>query len=68
MIGVNSIAAPIFDRSGEVVLILKTLGTSKAFNRQRMAELGPLVRKTAEAITSKIGGRYPTTPELAASK
>jgi DNA-binding IclR family transcriptional regulator len=59
MIGVNSVAAPIFDRSGEVVLILKTLGTSEALNERKMAELGRLVRKTAETITLKIGGHYP---------
>jgi DNA-binding IclR family transcriptional regulator len=59
MIGVNSVAAPIFNHAGEVVLILKTLGTSEALNKRRMAELGKLVRKSAETITLKIGGRYP---------
>jgi DNA-binding IclR family transcriptional regulator len=60
MIGVNSVAAPIFNRDGEVVLILKTLGASETLHARRMAEVGRLVRRTAEAVTEKIGGRYPS--------
>jgi DNA-binding IclR family transcriptional regulator len=59
VLGVNSVAAPVFDRNGDVVLILKTLGPSEMLHRRRMAELGRLVRTAAETITAKIGGRYP---------
>ena len=59
MIGVNSVAAPIFDPGGDVVLILKTIGPANRLPARRMREVGRRLRRVAEAITAELGGRYP---------
>lgn len=59
MLGVDSVAAPIFDETGEVVLTLKTIGTSEQLSRARMRQVGRLVRGAAQTITARLGGQYP---------
>lgn len=60
MLGVNSVAAPIFNASADVVLILKTIGSESQL-RRRMRDVGKLIHRAAEAVTIQLGGRYPST-------
>jgi IclR family acetate operon transcriptional repressor len=60
--GVNVLAAPIFDGAGEVVMILKVLGTESQLPPRRAPEVGCRLRRSAARITRAIGGSYPPVP------
>jgi IclR family acetate operon transcriptional repressor len=57
--GVSTVAAPIFDATGEVIMILKAVGTESQLTPRRAADVGRRVREVAEAVTNEIGGGYP---------
>ncbi len=59
MLGVNSAAAPVFNGTGDVVLILKIIGSANQLPPRRMRELGRRVRRAAELLSAELEGRYP---------
>jgi DNA-binding IclR family transcriptional regulator len=59
MLGVNSVAAPIFNDRGEVLLILKTIGAESQLPPRKMREFGRRIRRGAEDVTAALGGQYP---------
>jgi DNA-binding IclR family transcriptional regulator len=60
-VGVNVLAAPVFDAAGEVVMILKTIGSETELSVRRAPEIGRRLRRSAERITAAIGGTFPRT-------
>jgi len=60
--GVNVLAAPIFDSADDVVMILKIIAAESQLPPRRAPEVGRRLRRTAEKITTAIGGVYPRTP------
>lgn len=58
-LGMRCIAAPIFNAHGEAVAGLSVSGPSVRVTPARDAELGALVKKTADAVTKATGGRPP---------
>lgn len=64
VLGVNCVAAPIFDASGQVVLILKAIGAETQLTLRRMRECGRRVRRSADAVTAELGGRIPRPEDL----
>jgi DNA-binding IclR family transcriptional regulator len=58
-VGVNVLAGPIFDASGEVVMILKTIGSETELPARRAPEVGRRLRRAVERITAAIGGTFP---------
>lgn len=53
--GVCCVAAPIFDRRGQVVGAISLSGPSTRLNRARAEELGPRVREAALACSRQLG-------------
>src|SRR3990172_6271008 len=53
--GINGIAAPVFDKRGNVVLIIGLLGFRSNLPPQKMQHNGLLVRKTARSISIALG-------------
>jgi IclR family KDG regulon transcriptional repressor len=61
-VGNNALAAPVFDHSGRVVLLLLTVGFSAAMPAARMKRYGRLLRAAADRVTRAFGGRRPPPP------
>ncbi len=57
--GVCCVAAPIFDRRGQVVGAISLSGPSTRLNRTRAEELGPRVREAALACSRQLGFHQP---------
>jgi len=55
----GGVAAPAFDRHGEVSCIVATLAFASDLNYANVAEVGELVAACAANITRHLGGRYP---------
>lgn len=55
--GVCCVAAPIFDRFGRCVAALSISGPISRLSLERAAELGPLVRRAADACSLALGHR-----------
>jgi DNA-binding IclR family transcriptional regulator len=55
MIGFSSVAAPIFDRSGENTAVVTLSGSSSQLSLKRLDELAPLVIATGNAISLELG-------------
>ena len=60
-LGQSGIAAPIFDASGKVALVVCALGFSSELNEKTVSRFGPMVRDCARRITERTGGRSPVT-------
>lgn len=58
--GIVSVAAPVFDVSGKVSMVLACLGVSAHMDEKKVAECGSLVMKMAGEITVALGGRIVT--------
>lgn len=66
--GKNAIAAPVFDHTGRVVLLLLTVGFTAAMPAARMKTYGRLLRAAADRVTRALGGRAPALPGVAAGQ
>jgi DNA-binding IclR family transcriptional regulator len=55
----SSIAAPVFDRSGHVVLAITLKGFLDAAGRGEIERLGERLVSAAASVTEAIGGRKP---------
>lgn len=53
--GVRCVGAPIFDHTGRVFAALSISGPAYRLPLSRLLELAPLVRKTAENVSGKLG-------------
>ena len=52
---INAVAAPILDGNGYPVAVIAVVGPSFRLPRERMLQLGPIVRATTEAIAREMG-------------
>jgi len=56
-VGLNAVAAPVFDRSGQVIAAVSVSGPSYRLDEQRIRHVvGPLLASTAE-ISRRMGHR-----------
>ena len=53
--GSAAVAAPVFDAAGNVAGSMTVRGPSVRLNRQRLRELGPAVRRTADGLSAALG-------------
>lgn len=60
--GNNALAAPVFDHTGRVVLLLMTVGFTADMSSARMKRHGQLLRVAADRVTQALGGRRPAAP------
>lgn len=60
-------AAPVFDASGQVVLLLLTVGFAAELPAAKMTECGRLLCAAADRVTEALGGRPPRIGGAAAS-
>ncbi|HFD16732.1 MAG TPA: winged helix-turn-helix transcriptional regulator [Rhodospirillales bacterium] len=58
-IGLRCVAAPVFDEQGYAIAALSISGPRARIDDARLAELGALVARAAEAVTAAYGGRHP---------
>lgn len=58
--GMRCVAAAIFNEFGEPVGGVSVSGPTVRVTSQRLAEIGPMVRQAAVAVTAMIGGKAPT--------
>lgn len=56
-LGMRCIAAPIFNEYGEAIAGISVSGPSVRLPDARLAEIGPVVRDAADALTRALGGR-----------
>ncbi len=54
-IGVRCVAAPIFDRKGDVVAALSIAGPSIRMTKERMDQYTPLIVAAAKSVSTKLG-------------
>jgi IclR family transcriptional regulator, KDG regulon repressor len=52
---INAVAAPILDANGYPVAVIAVVGPSFRLPRERMLQVGPIVRATTEAIAREMG-------------
>ncbi len=57
--GLCCVAAPIYDETTSVIGAVSLSGTSRRIEDTRVRDLGEMVKRTAAAITTEIGGRLP---------
>ena len=57
--GMRCVAAAIFNAYGEPVAGLSVSGPAFRLTRERATEIGALVRRAAEEVTTATGGRLP---------
>lgn len=57
--GTRCVASPIYDEHGEVLGALSLAGPNSRLPDARIQQLGPLVARTAEEVTRRLGGRWP---------
>lgn len=55
IMGFSSVAAPIFDRSGQNAAVLALAGSSSQLTLERLHELAPAVMATASSISLELG-------------
>ncbi len=58
-VGLRCVAAPVFDEQGYAVAALSVSGPLARLDDARLAELGPLVARTARSVTAAYGGQIP---------
>lgn len=64
-VGINAVASPVFEPSGEPTMVVAVLGLSSALQPQRLPEVGHKVRQTAMRMTAALGGIWPAgRPEM----
>jgi IclR family transcriptional regulator, KDG regulon repressor len=52
--GINAVAAPLLDKNGHPIASISVAGPAYRLTSERMREIGPVVRKTADEISSEI--------------
>jgi len=57
--GVGGCAVPVFDSNGRVIASLGVSGPLTRLSRERLQELGPIVRRRGEELSAAIGYRPP---------
>lgn len=57
----SGVAAPIFDRRGQVTRIVCSLAFFTELHADNMSRIGALVSACADRITARTGGRHPAT-------
>jgi IclR family transcriptional regulator, acetate operon repressor len=60
-LGMRCIAAPIFNEYGEAIAGISVSGPSVRLPDARLAEIGPVVREAADALTRALGGKAKST-------
>ncbi len=58
-VGLRCVAALVHDEAEQAVAAVSVLGPMARITDERIAELGSLVRRTADAVTAGLGGRPP---------
>jgi IclR family acetate operon transcriptional repressor len=58
-LGMRCVAGAVFNEYGEAIAGVSVSGPTVRVTPERLSELGPLVRRAADEITSSIGGRAP---------
>jgi len=58
-IGTRCVAAPIYDEHAETLGAISLAGPSSRLPDERIKQLGPLVARTAEELTHRLGGKWP---------
>jgi DNA-binding IclR family transcriptional regulator len=53
--GVSGVSAPVFDPKGNVTAFLSIWGLSSRLPDERLAELGPMVKRAADDVTAQLG-------------
>jgi IclR family acetate operon transcriptional repressor len=53
--GIRCAGAPVFDHAGAVQAAISVAGPATRMTRERLEELGPLVRAHADAISARVG-------------
>lgn len=53
--GINAVAAPVLDANERPIAVVALAGPAYRFSLDRMLELGPSVRRTADSIAREIG-------------
>lgn len=53
--GLNAVAAPLFDRSGQVVAAISVSGPAYRLKPSKLRELGELTRSIADQISARLG-------------
>lgn len=61
-IGVNSVGAPIFDHRNRVIAGVSVAGPISRIRRDRIRELGALVRRVANDVSRELGHRQAASP------
>lgn len=61
--GINALATPIFGAGNRVVGALAVVGTSADLDREQMEEYATLFREASEAITARLGAKFPVRKE-----
>ncbi len=61
-VGVNSVGAPVFDHRARVVAGVSVAGPMSRIRRDRVRELGALVRRVANDISRELGYRQTAAP------
>ncbi len=59
VLGVNAVAAPVFDAAGRANLAVGVLGLTSFLPAERLEEFGALVVAAARQMTAVIGGIWP---------
>jgi len=57
--GMRCVAAPVFNEHGEAIASLSVSAPTVRMSDERIGELGPKVKRAAEAVTRSIGGHSP---------
>jgi IclR family acetate operon transcriptional repressor len=58
-VGMRCVAAPIFNEYGETIAGISISGPSVRVTDEKVAVLGPMVRDSADRLTSAMGGKRP---------
>jgi len=58
-VGTRCVAAPIYDEHAETLGAISLAGPSSRLPDERIKQLGPLVARTAEELTHRLGGKWP---------
>lgn len=58
-VGLNAVAAPVYDHAGALVAALSASGPAYRLPQERFAEVAAVVVRTADDISSRLGGKPP---------
>ena len=58
-LGLRCVGAAVYNHDGEAIAALSVSGPTIRVTRERVAELGALVRRAAEGLSAELGGKVP---------